>query len=106
MDGSKMIKITEVIQINILKNMVGYFPNFIPEEFQKAKIKFLDMLFNETTEDLLSFISLKLEDKELIIGPLHRVREFDGVKPVAALVHSGNFNYDFFNKSFDIVWIG
>ncbi len=82
-----MIKITEVIQINILKNMVSYFPNFIPEEFQKAKIKFLDMLFNETTEDLLSFISLR-------------------VKPVAALVHSGNFNYDFFNKSFDIVWIG
>ena len=56
-----MIKITQIIPINILKNMVGYFPNFIPEEFTIAKMKLLDMLFNETTEDLATFISLKIK---------------------------------------------
>ena len=101
-----MIKITQIIPINILKNMVGYFPNFIPEEFTIAKMKLLDMLFNETTEDLATFISLKIKGKELIIGPLHRFREFDGVKPVAALVFSDNFDYDFDNEKIDIVWIG
>lgn len=101
-----MIKITEVISINILKNMIGYFPNFIPEEFQNAKIKLLDMLFNETTEDLVTFISLKIKDKELVLGPLHRIREFDGVKPVAAIIFSRDFDYDFSNERFEIIWIG